>query len=83
MRGVELVVGDGALGYPPDAPYDAINVAAGTSRGVPPALTDQLADGGRLVLPSGAAQRLVLIRRHGDRLDRERHGPGRVVPLVT
>ena len=80
---VELVVGDGALGYPPAAPYDAINVAAGSARGIPRALTEQLADGGRLVIPSGAAQRLVLIRRRGDRLEQERHDPVRFVPLVT
>ena len=80
---VSLVVGDGALGYPPAAPYDAINVAAGSARGVPAARTGQLADGGRLVIPSGVAQRLVLIRRRGDRLEQERHDPVRFVPLVT
>jgi protein-L-isoaspartate(D-aspartate) O-methyltransferase len=83
IRNVSLVVGDGALGYPPEAPYGAINVAAGSARGVPAALTDQLADGGRLVIPSGTAQRLVLVRRRGDRLEQERHDPVRFVPLVT
>jgi len=80
---VELVVGDGALGHPPAAPYGAINVAAGTPHGPPPALLEQLADGGRLVIPSGVAQRLVLVRRRGDRFERERHDPVRFVPLIT
>jgi protein-L-isoaspartate(D-aspartate) O-methyltransferase len=80
---VSLVVGDGSLGHPAGAPYDAINVAAGSARGVPPPLEEQLADGGRLVIPSGGAQRLVLISRRGDQLVRERHDPVRFVPLVT
>jgi protein-L-isoaspartate(D-aspartate) O-methyltransferase len=83
VRNVSLVVGDGAQGHLAEAPYDAINVAAGSARGVPAALTEQLADGGRLVIPTGAAQRLVLVRRRGDRLERERHDPVRFVPLVT
>src|SRR5687767_13171450 len=57
---VALVVGDGSRGHPDAAPYGAINVAAGSSHGVPTALTDQLADGGRLVLPvDGGSQRLT------------------------
>jgi protein-L-isoaspartate(D-aspartate) O-methyltransferase len=47
---VEVAVGDGSLGWPPDAPYNVILVAAAAS-GVPPALIDQLADGGRMVIP--------------------------------
>jgi protein-L-isoaspartate(D-aspartate) O-methyltransferase len=80
---VTLIVGDGSLGHLAAAPYDAINVAAGSAEGVPPALMEQLADGGRMVIPSGGAQRLVLIRRNGDRLTQERHDPVRFVPLVT
>jgi protein-L-isoaspartate(D-aspartate) O-methyltransferase len=80
---VELVVGDGTLGHPPDAPYDAINVAAASAHGVPPALCEQLADGGRLVVPiDGASQRLTLIRRRGGELEHARHEPVRFVPLV-
>jgi protein-L-isoaspartate(D-aspartate) O-methyltransferase len=78
-EGVELVVGDGTLGYPPEAPYAAINVAAAARR-VPAALGGQLADGGRLVIPSRG--RLVRIRRNGDELAGERFEPVRFVPLV-
>jgi len=83
VEGVTLVVGDGARGYPDAAPYDAINVAAGSDRGVPRALAEQLADGGRMVIPSGGRQRLVLVERHGGRLEQQRHDPVRFVPLVT
>ncbi|HWH14510.1 MAG TPA: protein-L-isoaspartate(D-aspartate) O-methyltransferase [Miltoncostaeaceae bacterium] len=80
---VALVVGDGTGGHPPEAPYDAINVAAASAAGVPPALEEQLADGGRLVIPAGdGTQRLVRVRRTGDRLVREELGEVRFVPLV-
>ena len=64
---VTLLVGDGSLGHPPGAPYDAINVAAAMPA-IPPALPEQLAEGGRLVGPVGDGdQRLVLLRRERGR----------------
>ena len=84
VRNVRLVVGDGSAGYEEEAPYDAINVAAASDRGVPPALLEQLADGGRMVIPSdGRGQRLVLVCRRGGALKHEEHEPVRFVPLVT
>ena len=79
--------GDGTAGWPAGAPYDAIAVAAG-GREVPPALVDQLAAGGRLVMPLGRRperQRLVRVRRGADGEDRlEDLGiPVRFVPLVS
>jgi protein-L-isoaspartate(D-aspartate) O-methyltransferase len=81
VGGVELVVGDGSLGLPGHAPYDAINVAAAAERRVPPALEDQLARGGRLVVP--VARTLVVVHRDGHgALERSRGGTVRFVPLV-
>jgi protein-L-isoaspartate(D-aspartate) O-methyltransferase len=79
--------GDGTEGWPAGAPYDAIAVAAG-ARSVPPALVEQLAAGGRLVMPLGRRperQRLVRVRRGADGEDRlEDLGiPVRFVPLVS
>jgi protein-L-isoaspartate(D-aspartate) O-methyltransferase len=64
---VDVVVGDGTLGWPAGGRFDAILVAAGGPE-VPPALKAQLADGGRLVMPVGEPrhQRLVKLRRHGE-----------------
>ena len=78
---------DGTGGWPPGAPYDAIAVAAGAP-GVSPALLEQLAPGGRLVMPLGRRperQRLIRIRRAEDGEDRlEDLGiPVRFVPLVS
>ncbi|HEY2637282.1 MAG TPA: protein-L-isoaspartate(D-aspartate) O-methyltransferase [Solirubrobacteraceae bacterium] len=81
---VRVHVGDGRLGLPEAAPYDAINVAAAASAGVPPALIEQLAPGGRLVAPVGdARQHLVAIDRAADGSLSERRLEGvRFVPLV-
>jgi protein-L-isoaspartate(D-aspartate) O-methyltransferase len=82
---VELVVGDGRLGHPPNAPYDAISVAATAERDVPAALLDQLAPGGRLVAPvrDGGVERLVLVARDADGdLQRRDLEQVRFVPLV-
>ena len=83
VENVTLLVGDGAAGHPEAAPYDAINVAAAMGV-VPRALSDQLADGGRLVGPVNTTdQRLVLLRRGGDGLERSDHERVRFVPLIT
>ena len=77
--------GDGTLGWPEKAPFDAIVVAAGGPQ-VPLALQQQLAIGGRLVIPVGDAlgnQRLVRITRKAhDRFEREELAQVRFVPLV-
>lgn len=82
---VHLRTGDGTRGWPEHAPYDAILVAAGGD--VPQPLRDQLAPGGRLVIPVGEAggrQRLKKIVRTGDDSWSERAGIGvSFVPLVA
>ena len=84
-RNVHVLHGDGTLGWPEHAPYDAIVVAAGGPE-VPPALLDQLALGGRLVIPIGPdlrTQNLVRVRRRADgTLVRENLGGVRFVPLI-
>jgi protein-L-isoaspartate(D-aspartate) O-methyltransferase len=64
---VAVVHGDGSLGLPEAAPFDAIVVSAAAPQ-VPASLMDQLRDGGRLVIPvgSGFAQELQLVRKIGD-----------------
>ncbi|MFY9821304.1 MAG: protein-L-isoaspartate(D-aspartate) O-methyltransferase [Thermoanaerobaculia bacterium] len=76
--------GDGTLGWPEHAPYDAIVVAAG-GPDVPPALLGQLAQGGRLVIPVGpdpSTQDLVRVRRAEGGDVRENLGAVRFVPLI-
>jgi protein-L-isoaspartate(D-aspartate) O-methyltransferase len=83
VKNVELVLGDGSLGFPPRAPYDAIACHA-TAPAPPKALLGQLADGGRLVVPleAGDADVLMLFRREGDRFEPEPITPCRFVPLI-
>ncbi len=79
---VALHVGDGTLGWSDHAPYDAILVTAG-SPGVPKPLVDQLAVGGRLVIPLGDEQSQVLkrIRRTETGLEEDDLGECRFVKL--
>lgn len=83
IANVELVVGDGSLGVPARAPFDAIAVHA-TAPEAPPALLGQLADGGRLVVPiaAGEADMLTVLRREDEQITEETIGPCRFVPLI-
>lgn len=82
-RNVSLLVGDGTLGWRAHAPFDAILVSAG-SPSVPQPLLDQLADGGRLLVPVGDRdiQQLMVYRRRGDRIEKREVAPVRFVPLI-
>lgn len=81
---VLVITGDGSVGWPELAPYDAIVVTAAGPR-VPSALVAQLSDGGRLVMPVGprnGAQQLIRVRRQGHELTEEDLGPVAFVPLI-
>ena len=82
---VRVLCGDGTRGWPEEAPFDAIVVAAG-SPGIPPALLEQLRIGGRLVIPVGEekdSQRLIrAVRRGDDEFEYEELGAVRFVPLI-
>jgi protein-L-isoaspartate(D-aspartate) O-methyltransferase len=79
---IRLKHGDGMVGLPEAAPFDSIIVAA-AGMGIPQALCDQLAIGGRLVIPVGSGdQVLVLIERTPDGLVEKRFDAVRFVPLL-
>lgn len=82
---VQVLHGDGTLGWPEHAPFDAIVVAAG-GPDAPRALLDQLAIGGRLVIPIGATVReqslLRITRTSAKRYERDDLGAVRFVPLI-
>jgi protein-L-isoaspartate(D-aspartate) O-methyltransferase len=84
VTNVELSIGDGSVGVPARAPFEAIAVHA-TAPAPPPALIAQLAEGGRLVIPlagEGDTDMLTLLRRHGAKTETETIAPCRFVPLV-
>jgi protein-L-isoaspartate(D-aspartate) O-methyltransferase len=80
---VSFRVGDGWDGWPEEAPFEAINVAAAVSGEPPHALEAQLAQSGRMVAPMGThAQRLILTERDGAQINRHRLEAVQFVPLV-
>ena len=82
---VEVAAADGSLGWPDSAPYDLILVAC-AAPGVPPALIDQLAEGGRMVIPVAVSahepQDLRLYEKHGGEITFRSLFPVLFVPLL-
>ncbi len=81
---IRVRIGDGYLGWPEKAPFDAIIVTAAADK-IPPPLIEQLKDGGRLCIPVGGknnVQSLMKITREGEKIRKETLLPVRFVPLV-
>jgi protein-L-isoaspartate(D-aspartate) O-methyltransferase len=83
ISNVAILVGDGTIGWSRYAPYDAILVAAGGPE-IPRPLLEQMADGGRMLIPVGGRdmQHLVLVTRHGDRYEQREVTECTFVPLL-
>jgi protein-L-isoaspartate(D-aspartate) O-methyltransferase len=83
---VEVAVADGSLGWPAEAPYDVILVAAAAGQ-VPPALIEQLAEGGRMAIPVAVSpdqpQDLRLYEKHGGEVGYRSLFPVLFVPLLV
>lgn len=82
-KNVRVRIGDGYLGWPEAAPFDAILVTCAPTK-VPRPLEDQLREGGRMVIPVGEAwaQELVVLTKKGGRLQQQAIIPVRFVPMV-
>jgi protein-L-isoaspartate(D-aspartate) O-methyltransferase len=79
---VQVRCGDGYAGWPEAAPFDVI-IGTCAPEEVPPVLVEQLAEGGRMMLPVGKGiQRLVILRRRGGALIQEDDLPVRFVPMI-
>ncbi len=80
---VHVRIGDGYRGWPEQAPFDAIIVTCAPTH-IPKPLQNQLAEGGLLVIPVGAAgdQELVLLTKRNGRIERKKIIPVRFVPMV-
>ena len=84
MFSVKLKLDDGTMGWPDEAPYDRIIVTAGGPE-VPEPLVDQLADGGRMLVPVGVSKRqqsLILIEKNDGKVTRTDKGSVAFVDLV-
>lgn len=83
LRNVDLKHSDGSLGWPERGPFDAIMTTAAPQQ-IPEELLEQLADGGRLVIPVGGDehQELKLITRHGNEFESRTLDMVRFVPLL-
>ncbi len=79
---VHVRTGNGWLGWPDEAPFDAVVVTAAPDE-VPPALANQLAEGGTMVIPVGSVwQELRVLEKVGGRLREVESLPVRFVPMV-
>lgn len=84
LTNIETRLSDGAGGWPDAAPFDGILVAA-AAPAAPAPLLEQLAPGGRMVIPIGdlGAQELMIYRRTAHGLEERRAGSVRFVPLIS
>jgi len=80
---VHVRAGDGYKGWPEAAPFDSIIVTCAPEN-VPPPLLHQLKDGGKMIIPVGESyeQKLYLVRKHGNQVEREAVLPVRFVPMT-
>jgi len=80
---VKVIIGDGTLGYPEEAPYDKIIVTAAAPE-VPQPLIEQLKNGGRMVIPVGNRfiQRLLILEKQGDKIIKKWSIECMFVPLI-
>ena len=83
VRNVNLLMGDGTVGWREYSPYDAILVGAGAPS-IPQPLVDQLAEGGRLLIPVGdrEEQKLIVAQRRDGKIEHTEIAPVRFVPLL-
>jgi len=83
-RPKKLVFGDGYKGLPEFAPFDRILVTAGATE-IPKALLNQLAIGGRMVIPVGAGtqEMILMVRISAKEFEKQKHGTFQFVPMLT
>ena len=83
LTNIRYLLSDGSWGWPENAPFDGI-IATAAPEEIPPELTEQLQDGGRLIIPHGSSyqQRLSVIERDGDALNTTDLDMVSFVPLV-